>query len=118
MGWILHLLINAAVLLGASKVMPKVHVKSFGTAVFVAILIGILSFLIGWLFTLILNVASLGIFYFLGIGIITRIIANAIVIEIVDQISSGFKTEGFMPSLWLAIILAIVGALVDYMFLG
>ncbi len=115
--WLIHLFIDSLVLLGASRFMPKVHVKSFSTAVFVAILIGILSFLIGWIFTLILNVATLGMFYFLGLGFITRIISYAIVIELVDQLTTGFKTDGFMASLWLAILLAIVGAIVDWVIL-
>lgn len=114
MTWLIHILIDSLVLLLASKAMPSVQVKSFKTALLVALFVGIVSFLIGWLFTLILNVATLGIFFFLGLGVVTRIISNAIIIEIADQFSSGFKTDGFMPSLYLAIIIAIVGGLVDY----
>lgn len=113
MNWLIHLLINAVVLLLASKVMSKVYMKNFVTALIVALLIGILSFLLSWLLTTVLNIATLGIFFFLGLGIITRTIANAIVIELVDKMSKGFNTKGFMPSLVLAIILAIVGSLVD-----
>lgn len=113
MAWLVHILVNAVVLLIASKLMRGVYVRNFTTALIVALIIGVLSFLLGWLLTTLLNLATLGIFYFLGLGIVTRTIANAIVIEITDQLSKGFKTEGFLPSLWLAIILAIVGSLVN-----
>lgn len=111
--WLIHIVIDALVLLAAAKMMPKVELKGFKTAIIVALIIGILSFLLSWVLTAILNVATLGIFYFLGIGFITRVIAYAIIIEIADKFSSDFKTVGFLPSLWLAIILAIVGAIID-----
>ncbi|MDT0644176.1 phage holin family protein [Zunongwangia sp. F363] len=111
--WLLHIVIDAAVLLAAAKMMSKVELKGFKTALLVALIIGVLSFLLSWLLTAILNIATLGIFYFLGLGFITRIIAYAIIIEIADKISDDFRTVGFAPSLWLAIILAVVGAIVD-----
>jgi putative membrane protein len=110
---LVHLIVDASVLYLAAKAMPTVYVRNFRTAIMVALIIGILSFLIGWLLTFVLNVLTLGIFYFVGLGIITRTIANAIVIEVTDQLSKGFNTKGFLPSLWLAIIIAIVGSLVD-----
>lgn len=115
--WLIHIVVNAVVLLVAAKIMPRVHVRSFGTALVVALLIGVLGFLLGWLFTFVLNVLTLGIFYFLGLGFITRTIAYAIIIELADKLSSGFKTEGFMPSLWLAILMALVGVIVDALIL-
>lgn len=111
--WLIHILVDALVLLVAARLMTSVEVRSFSTAVIVAIVIGILSFLIGWLLTFILNVATVGIFYFTGLGFVTRIIANAIIIEITDKMSSGFNTRGFTPSLILAVIIAFVGSVVD-----
>lgn len=111
--WILHILIDALVLLLAARIMPKVEMRSFGTSLMVAFAVGILSVLIGWLLEFVLNVATLGLFYFTGLGIIIRIFVNAILIEIVDRMSKGFNTVGFLPSLWLAIILAIAGTVAD-----
>lgn len=111
--WLIHILVDALVLLVAAKLMSSVEMRNFGTAVIVALVVGVLSFLIGWLLTLILNIATLGIFYFTGLGFIIRIIVNAIIIEIADQMSSGFNTKGFTPSLILAVIIAIVGSVVD-----
>ncbi|SHF50893.1 putative membrane protein [Salegentibacter echinorum] len=111
--WIVHIVIDALVLLVAANILKDVTLKGFRTAIIVALLIGILSFLLSWLLTFLLNVATLGIFYFLGIGFITRVVAYAIIIEIADHFTSDFNTRGFLPSLWLAIILAIVGGIVD-----
>jgi len=111
--WLLHIIIDAAVLLIAAKYMAKVELKGWKTAIIVALIIGILSFLLSWLLTGLLHLATLGLLYFLGLGFIIRIIVYAIIIEIADKLSKDFKTVGFLPSLWLAIILAIVGGIVD-----
>lgn len=116
--WLIHLIVDALVLLFAARVMSTVEIKSFGTALIVALLVGILSFLIGWILEFMLNVATLGIFYFTGLGFIIRIIVNAIIIEIVDKLHAGFYTKGFLPSLWLAIIIAIAGSIVDAILLA
>lgn len=111
--WLLHIIIDSLVLLAAANFMPKVELKGFKTAIIVALIIGILSFFLSWILTLILNIATVGIFYFLGLGFVTRIIAYAIIIELADKFSKDFKTRGFAPSFWLAVILAVVGAIVD-----
>lgn len=111
--WLIHILIDAVVLLLAAKYMSKVELKGFKTAIFVALIIGILSFLLSWILTAVFNIATLGLFYFLGLGFIIRIIVNAIIIEIADKLSKDFNTVGFLPSLWLALILAIVSAIID-----
>ena len=111
--WLIHIFIDSVVLLVAAKMFPKVELNGFKTAIIVALMIGVLSFFLSWILTVILNIATLGIFYFLGLGFITRTIAYAVIIEIADKLSSDFKTRGFMPSLWLAILLAAVGAIVD-----
>lgn len=116
MEWLIHILLNAIVLLIAAKLMASVEVRNFTTALITALLIGIIGFLIGWLLEFVLNLATLGLFYFTGLSFIIRIIANAIIIEIVDHLSKGFNTRGFWPSLWLAIIIALVGSIADTAF--
>ncbi len=111
---LIHLLVDAVVLLVAAKMMSTVTIRSFGTAIWVAILIGIFSLLIGWLLTLVLNIATFGLFWFTGLGFIIRIIVNAIIIEIVDKVSKGFHTKGFTPSLILAVLIAFISWIVDY----
>ncbi|MGB7786437.1 MAG: phage holin family protein [Salinimicrobium sp.] len=113
LSWLIHILIDSVVLLVAAKMFSGVELKGFKTAIIVALMIGILSFFLSWILTLLLNIATLGIFYFLGFGFITRTVAYAIIIELADRLSTDFKTRGFMPSLWLAILLAFVGAIVD-----
>ncbi|TBW28537.1 phage holin family protein [Gramella sp. KN1008] len=111
--WVTHVLVDALVLLIAARLMTSVEVKGSSTATVVACTIGILSFLLSWSIDVVLALANLGIFYFLSIGFISRVIVFTIVIEIADKLTEDFKTRGFWASIWLAILIAIVSGITD-----
>jgi putative membrane protein len=85
------------------------------TALLVALLIGIVGWATGWLIRGVFQVATLGILWLLGLSFIIRVLANAVIIKIVDAMVGGFKVHGFGQAILLAVIIAIVGALLDYM---
>lgn len=111
MNWILELLINAAVLLLASKLMETVTIKSFGTAVLVALVIGILNATIGAILRFPLNLVT-----FFLLSFIVRLVVLAIVIKITDALFSGFEVRSFKSALILAAIMAVAGSLLSYIF--
>ena len=113
MSWILQLLLNAVVLLLVSKVMPTVKVKSFGTAVAVALVIGILNATIGAILRFPLNLFTLFLLSFF-----VRLIVLAIVIKITDKFFSGFEVASFTTAIILACIMAVAGSLFSYFFIG
>ena len=113
MNWILQLLINAVVLLLASKIMPTVKIRSFGTAVGVALVIGILNATIGALLRFPLNLVTL---FFLSFFV--RLIVLAIVIKITDRFFSGFEVSSFTTAVILACIMAVAGSLLTYLLVG
>ncbi|MGB3468426.1 MAG: phage holin family protein [Cyclobacteriaceae bacterium] len=116
MEFLIKIIITPIVLLIAAKVMSGVYIKDTKSAIITSIAILVVGFLVGWLITLLLNILTLGLLWIVGLGIITRTIAYAIVIEIIDQVSKGFDTKGFMPSLWLSILLAISWGIVEWVF--
>jgi putative membrane protein len=109
MNFILELLFNAAILLLLSKYMESVHVKSFGTAVLVALVVAILNATIGALLRFPLNLVTLFL-----LGFIVRLIVTAVMIKIADAFFSGFRVDGFRTALIVAVIMAIAGALFSY----
>lgn len=113
MNWILQLLINAVVLLLASKIMPTVKVRSFGTAVGVALVIGILNATLGAILRFPLNLVTLFLLSFF-----VRLIVLAIVIKITDKFFSGFEVKSFTSAIILASIMAVAGSLLTYLFVG
>jgi putative membrane protein len=108
MYWILQLLVNAGVLFLMASLIPEVKVRSYGTAVAVALVIGLLNATIGVLIRFPLNLLTLWLLSFF-----VRLLVTAIVIRITDQLFSGFEVRTFMAALLLAIALAVAGTLLD-----
>lgn len=108
MDFIINLLISAVVLIIMAYILPQVTIKSFLTALGVALLIGLLNATIGWLLRAVGNLFTLFLLSF-----IIRLIVTAIVIKIADKLVRGFEVRGFWPALLIAIALAIASTLVD-----
>ncbi|MCM8568266.1 phage holin family protein [Gramella jeungdoensis] len=111
--WVIHLLVDPIILLLAARLMSGIEVESSSTATVIACIIGIFSFFLSWSLNAVLVLADLGIFYFLSIGFITRIIAFTIIIQVAKKISDDFRTRNFWTSSWLAVIIAIAAGITD-----
>ncbi len=108
MNLILHLLLDAAVIFGLAYIMPQVDVKNFGTALLIAVLLGLLNFFIGWIIRFPLNLVT----FFLLTGII-RIVVTAILLKLIDSFLDSFTIVGFWPALVIALAVAVAGTLID-----
>ncbi len=115
MRYIVSLLVNALIIIISGYIIPSIHIDSFGSAVWAALLIGILNVSVGFLMRLIFNVLSLGLFWITGLGFIIRWIVNAIVIQIADSWMSGFEVSGFGAALILSLILSGASVLTESM---
>jgi putative membrane protein len=83
---ILQLLLNAGVLLLLSYLIPEIKVRSYATAVGVALVVGIFNATIGFL------------------------------LRLADKFFKGFEVRTFMAALMAAIGMAIAGTLLSYIF--
>ncbi len=104
MGIILRLIVNAIVILILSVIMPGVSISGFGTALIVAIVLGLInSFLkpVLILLTLSINILTLGLF---------TLVINALLILLVSSIVPGFNVSGFGWALLFGIVLSIISS--------
>lgn len=108
MNLILHLLLDAAVIFGLAYLMPQVDVKNFGTALLIAVLLGLLNFFVGWLIRFPLNLVT----FFLLTGLV-RIIVTALLLKLIDKFMDSFTIVGFWPALVIAVAVAVAGTLID-----
>jgi putative membrane protein len=108
MNLILHLLLDAAVIFGLAYIMPQVDVKNFGTALLIALLLGLLNFFVGWLIRFPLNLVT----FFLLTGLV-RIIVTAVLLKLIDKFMDSFTIVGFWPALVIALAVAVAGTLID-----
>ncbi|ALL08344.1 hypothetical protein AQ505_24430 [Pedobacter sp. PACM 27299] len=104
MNFIITLLVNAGILLGMTYVLPSVRIKNYGTAIVVALVIGLLNATLGWLLRVPLNVVTLGFLSFF-----VHLIVTAVMIKLADKLFDDFEIAGFLPAVIIALVMAVVG---------
>ena len=101
---LLQWLLSAISLMIVAHVVPGFTVKSFGSALVAAIVIGLVNATIGFLLkilTLPLTILTFGLFL---------LVINALMIQLASSLMGGFDVSGFWPAFFGAIVLAIVNA--------
>lgn len=113
MSFILSWLILAVAVWVTAEVLPGFHVKSFGSAILVAALVGLLNWLLGWIFFAVLAVATLGLA--LLFAFITRWIINAIILKIVDAMTDHLTIDSFGWALGGALMMSALGTIGEWL---
>jgi putative membrane protein len=106
---LIHLLLSGVAVFAAAKLLPGVHVDSFGTAVVAAIVLGLINaFLrpILMILTLPINILTLGLFTFVVIGGC---------VELAAKLVPGFAVAGFGWALAFAGVLAVINAFFHFL---
>ena len=106
MGFIINLLVSALVVFGLANILPGVSVKGYGSAVIVAIVIGLLNAIVKPVLKFIsipVTILTLGLFSFVITAIII-LLASAIM-------GDSFHVDGFWYALLFGVVLAIVNSL-------
>jgi putative membrane protein len=93
-------------------VLPGFHVKSFGSALLVAAIFGILNFLLGWLLFAVFTIATLGIAWLLAF--ITRWIINAILLLLTDRLTDHLTIDSFGWALGGALMMSVIGTVGEW----
>ncbi|MEJ0102467.1 MAG: phage holin family protein [Bacteroidota bacterium] len=106
MNIIIRVLVIAAIAYGLANLIPGVHINTYGTAVLVAIVLGLLDFFIKpilILLTLPITFLTLGLFL---------LVINTLIIILDSKFVHGFKVDGFWPAFWFALALSILSSLI------
>ncbi|MHA4895807.1 phage holin family protein [Pedobacter sp. PWIIR3] len=107
MNFIIQLLVNAGILLSMTYLLPTVRIKNYTTAIWVALVIGLLNATVGFLIRLPLNIVTLGLLSFL-----IHLAVTSLMIKLADILFSDFEVKGFAPAVIIALVMAIVGSLI------
>lgn len=102
MHWLLHLALSALSVLVVAKVLPGIKVKSFGSALFFALVIGVFN-TIAW--GLLAPLTGLFALLTLGVG---ALIVNGIVFKIAAAVVSGVEVSGFLSAILGSLAVTIV----------
>lgn len=107
MNLLIKIIITAALVLLISNFMSGVRVESFTTALFVAIVLGLLNIFIKpilVIFTLPVTILTLGLFL---------LVINALIIILCTNIVGGFSVDSFWTALLFSIILSLLQSIMN-----
>lgn len=102
---LLHWLLSAVALLIVSQLVPGFVVRGLGPALVAALVIGLLNATLGLLLKIVtfpLSILTFGLFL---------LVINGLMILLASSVVRGFYVHGWVPALWGAVALAILGML-------
>lgn len=105
MNFLLNILILSITIFLIAQLIPAIHIKSFWTAIIVAVVYSIINFLFGWLLVFLslpFILITFGLFKF---------VINAFLLWITDKMIDDFKIDGFGWTLLAAFLIAMVDTL-------
>lgn len=105
MSMLISLIVQGIAVFLTSYILPGVSLDGYGTALLVAIILGVLNTIIKpilLLLTLPLNILTLGLFTF---------VINAFMIELVDYLVPGFAVGGFLNALLFSLVLSVISGI-------
>lgn len=107
---ILSFLLTGAAISLTAKFLPFVHVRNFGIAVVVGILIALINAGLVWL----LGAAGVSV----GVGSLTIVgfLLYTVAIMLADQVMSGFRVGGFLWAALFAIIVIVIDMVLRQLF--
>ncbi len=106
-GLAIRWVLNAVALLITAWILPGISVNSFGAALVAALVLGIVNAIVRpvvVLFTLPLNILTLGLF---------TLVINALMLMIVNSVVKGFVISGFWSAFFGSIILTVISGLLS-----
>lgn len=98
---LIRFLLSAVLVFLVARFLPGVHVDGFGTALIVALVLGLLNVFIRplmLLLTLPVTLLTFGLFI---------LVINGVVIMICDFIVGGFEVRGFLTAVLFSLILSV-----------
>ncbi len=100
MKFIIKLLLTAALVMGLSEILPGIETTDYVSAVFVALSLSVLNFIVKpilVLLTLPITLVTLGLFL---------LVINVFIIYLADWLVAGFKVNSFFWALIFSLLLA------------
>ena len=109
MRWLLNLVLSAVALLMLSRLIPGINVRGFMSALWAALIIGIVNATLGFLAKVVtfpLTLVTLGLFW---------LVINALMLKFASLLAPGFYVVGFWAAFWGALVLSLLNAVLRWL---
>jgi putative membrane protein len=110
--FIVHLIVTAVLLLVVAKLVRGVEVKSFGSALIGALVLGVVNALVRPVMVFLtfpITLVTLGLFLF---------VINALMLWLVSAFVPGIRINGFLPALLGSLLLTVLNLVVGLLIPG
>ncbi|WP_266362005.1 phage holin family protein [Tellurirhabdus rosea] len=107
MGLLIRILISAVAVFVASRLIPGIIVNNFGTAIIVAIVLGLLNAFLKPILvflTIPITIMTLGLFYF---------VINILMVYLAAYLVDGFDVTGVIAAILFSIVVTVVTWIID-----
>jgi putative membrane protein len=101
----------SVIIMITAALVPGVSVRSFATALWVALLLGVLNVVLGWLLFVAIGLGTLGLGFILAFA--TRWLVDAILLAIIDKLSRGLEIVSFGRAFLAAMVMSGLGTLAE-----
>ena len=104
MRWLINLVLSAVALLVVARLVPGIYVRSFSSALWAALIIGIVNATLGMLVKVVtfpLTMITLGLFW---------LVINGLMLEFATLFAPGFRVSGLWAAFWGALVLSLLNA--------
>ncbi|GAB4370650.1 MAG: hypothetical protein Kow0042_13010 [Calditrichia bacterium] len=108
MNFIWNIILLSVAIYVVARIFPTIHLKSFWTAIWVALVYSVINLLIGWLLVAI----SLPLIY-ITFGLF-KFVINAFMLWITDKIIEDFKIEGIGTLLIAAFLISLIDSILRW----
>lgn len=109
MRWIVNWILSAVALLIVARVVPGIYVRSFSSALWAALVIGVVNATLGLLAKVVtfpLTMLTLGLFW---------LVINGVMLLFASQFAPGLRVAGFWAAFWGALVLSLLNGLLRWL---
>jgi putative membrane protein len=99
-----------------SLILPGFRVRGFKGAILVAMVFGILNWMLGYLLFVIIGIGTLGLGFLLAF--LTRWLVDAILLRLTAAMTSSLSIKSFGWAMAAALVMAMVGTFAEWMITG
>ena len=106
MKFLIHLVVSALAVILASYVLSGVHVDGFGTALIVAVVLGLLNAVVKPILTLLtlpITILTLGLFL---------LVINVLMVYAASGLVPGFHVNGFFTALFFSLLVSVFSSVI------
>lgn len=110
MGFIWNILLLSVAIFIVARMMPRIHIESFWTALIVALVYSVINFLIGWLLVFLslpFMIITFGLFKF---------VINAFLLWVTDKLLDDFEIEDIPTTLIAAVLITVIDSVLRWIF--